>query len=241
MYVNVSVNNLDHRDESIGGGLVRAAVWLANHVGEGNVFTKEELRQQFPGMAQIDRRVRDLRDWGWVINDYKQEAALKPNQQRLVKIGVAVWDKEARQANRIPTISNTVRQEVFARDHHRCVRCGAMAGEEFVDKPGTFVKLTAAHVYPASLGSKATVHDLVTTCQRCNEPLRQHTVNYLDAQQVWARVRDLGIKDKERLLTWIRADRREITKLEAVFGHFRQLPAADRDDIAARLSDQLQK
>jgi hypothetical protein len=227
--------SLDHRDESLGGGMIRGAVWLANEVGEGNIFTKEQLRKAIPGHSQIDRRVRNLRDWGWQIDDSKQDASLKQEQQRLVRIGVAVWDKAEYRANRPPAISDRVRQEVFARDSHRCVRCGAPAGEEFVDKPGRFVALTAAHVYPASLGSKATAHDLVTTCQRCNEPLKQHTANYLDVEQVWQRVRDSGMKDKQVLLRWITADRRDVSNLEALFGHFRQLPGAERDLIAQRL------
>ena len=32
------------------GTMVRAALWLLDVVGEGNVFTKEEVRVAFPGM-----------------------------------------------------------------------------------------------------------------------------------------------------------------------------------------------
>lgn len=219
--------------------MVRGAIWLANEVGEGNVFTKEALRQAIPGQSQIDRRVRGLRDFGWRIDNSNEDGSLRPDEQRLVKIGVPVWDKDAYRANRPPYISDRVRQEVFTRDEHRCVRCGALAGEEFVDRPGTRVRLTAAHVYPASLGSKATARDLVTTCQRCNEPLRQHTSNYLDAKQVWQRIRDRGIREKRTLITWMENDRREVSSLEVLFGHYRQLPAAERAGIRDRLRGQL--
>jgi hypothetical protein len=31
------------------GSMVRAALWLVEEVGEGNTFTKEQLREAFPG------------------------------------------------------------------------------------------------------------------------------------------------------------------------------------------------
>ena len=155
------------------GAMVRSACWLATEVGEGGVFTKAQLRQAVPGREQVDRRMRDLRKFGWRIDEYRMGKNLKPDELRLVKIGVPVWDKAARKAATPPTISAKVRQEVFTRDDHACVRCGAAAGEYFNDQPGVRVRLTAAHVYPDTMGGKATAADLVTACQRCNEALRQ--------------------------------------------------------------------
>ncbi|MEV6720794.1 hypothetical protein AB0M94_07715 [Streptomyces xanthochromogenes] len=85
----------DWRDPSAGGGLVRAASWLME-LGENKVFTKRDLREAFPDIAQIDRRVRDLRDYGWVINTSREDSELAQNEQRFVKRGVAVWDPKQR-------------------------------------------------------------------------------------------------------------------------------------------------
>ena len=52
-------------DDANLGTMRRAALWLVEVVGEGNSFTKSQLREAFPEVAQIDRRMRDLRDFGW--------------------------------------------------------------------------------------------------------------------------------------------------------------------------------
>ncbi|MDQ0685646.1 hypothetical protein QFZ56_004609 [Streptomyces achromogenes] len=93
----------DWRDPSAGGGLVRAAAWLLQEVGEGGTFTKERLRADFPGIAQIDRRVRDLRDYGWIINTSREDPGLGQAEQRFVKRGLDVWDPEQRKNRAVVT------------------------------------------------------------------------------------------------------------------------------------------
>ncbi|MGO4420337.1 hypothetical protein AB4Z54_16790, partial [Streptomyces sp. MCAF7] len=73
------------------GGKARAALWLVTEVGEGNIFTKTELRKAFPDVAQIDRRVRELRDHGWRIDTNRDDPALKQEEQRYVSKGAEVW------------------------------------------------------------------------------------------------------------------------------------------------------
>jgi hypothetical protein len=215
--------------------MVRAALWLDETVGEMGIFTKADLRAAIPGIEQIDRRMRDLRMYGWRIDDSKQDASLRPNQLRLVHRGVPVWDQARRRAASPATISARTRQEVFDRDGHRCVRCGAQAGEFFVDQAGVRVKLSAGHVYPNVLRGAATAENLITSCQRCNEAIRQHTSASLSGDQVWERIHDLGIREKRELLSWMTTDRRTVSSLERVFGEYRQLPAVEREQLTARL------
>lgn len=230
----------DYRDPRVGGSMIRAACWLASEVGEGRVFTKEALRRAIPNVSQIDRRVRDLRDYGWVIDNSQTVSSLGLDEQRLTKIGVRVWiEGERRQVQR-QAISDRVRQDVFNRDRHTCVRCGISAGEAFPDSPNTNARLTAAHVYPGSLGSGATAHDLVTACQRCNESLQQQTPSYLDQGQIEVRIQALGWRDRERLARWMRAERRDWDAVERVWAEFRQLPAAARAEIQHRLTRSLE-
>ena len=115
----------DYRKAETGGSMIRAACWLASEVGEGTVFTKEALREAIPNVSQIDRRVRDLRGFGWVIDNNLTLQSLAPNEQRLTKIGVRVWVEEERRAAQRQPISDRVRQAVFNRDKHACVRCGS--------------------------------------------------------------------------------------------------------------------
>ena len=217
--------------------MVRVAQWLAGSVGEGGVFTKQQMRAQFPGVEQIDRRMRDLRAYGWQIHEARVGAGLDMNELRLVKIGVPIWDPAARKAAAPQTISSKVRQEVFHRDGHACVRCGVASGEEFDDRPGVTARLTAAHIYPGGLGGKASAADLVTACQFCNEALRDETPNYLDADQVLVRARGLGKAEQRRLLARIQNNRRETDKVDQVWRAFRQLSAVERERVQRALEE----
>lgn len=230
----------DYRKAETGGSMIRAACWLASEVGEGTVFTKEALREAIPNVSQIDRRVRDLRDFGWVIDNNLSVQSLAPNEQRLTKIGVRVWIEEERRAAQRHPISDRVRQAVFNRDKHACVRCGIAAGEEFPDDPGTTARLTAAHVYPGSLGSDATEADLVTACQRCNESLQQQTPTYLDDSQVQVRIQSLGWSDRRRLLKRMQSGRREWDDVDRVWADYCQLPAVAREKLEEQLFNSIE-
>lgn len=74
------------------GTMKRAALWLVQVVGEGEIFTKTELREAFPDVAQIDRRMRDLRDFGWKIDTKREDIDLDANEQRYVQRGEPVWE-----------------------------------------------------------------------------------------------------------------------------------------------------
>lgn len=230
----------DYSDPATGGSMVRAAAWLAAVVGEGGIFTKEQLREAIPNVAQIDRRVRDLRDYGWVIEESRMGRDLDTNEQRLVTIGVPVWDPEARRAATPMAISARVREEVFFRDGHACVRCGIAAGEAFDDAPHIRARLTAGHLYPSSLGGRATASDLVTTCQRCNESIQQSTHNYLNAQQVMVRIQSLGKPDRARLLRRMESNMREPDRVDNAWREFRQLPGVEREAVKAALKKLLE-
>ncbi|MFD5630361.1 hypothetical protein [Streptomyces sp. NPDC127072] len=105
----------DWRDDDR-GGLARGALWLMLVVGIGNVFTKSQLREAFPDIAQIDRRIRDLRDWGWVIDTSREDASLKQSEQRFVKPGISVWDPAERKKRN--------RTAIPWRTQERCRDCG---------------------------------------------------------------------------------------------------------------------
>ncbi|MEU6401063.1 hypothetical protein ABZ867_29315 [Streptomyces cinnamoneus] len=82
--------------DSTRGSMVRGAAWLLQEVGEGEKFTKAQLRAAFPELAQIDRRLRDLREFGWVIHTSREDPTLSQSEQRFVKKGLDVWDPQQR-------------------------------------------------------------------------------------------------------------------------------------------------
>ncbi|AEN11345.1 MULTISPECIES: hypothetical protein [unclassified Streptomyces] len=75
---------------------VRVALWLATQVGEGNVFSKDQLRTAFPAAAQIDRRVRELRNHDWVIATSRDDVSLAPHEMRFVRAGALIWEPGVR-------------------------------------------------------------------------------------------------------------------------------------------------
>ncbi|WP_244941619.1 hypothetical protein [Thermopolyspora flexuosa] len=214
------------------GSMVRAALWLVEEVGEGNTFTKEQLREAFPGVSQIDRRVRDLRDYGWVILTNAEDATLAAEEQRLVRIGVPVWDPAARrEAAAKKPISAKEKQEILQRDDYMCVICGISGGEPYPEDSNQTAVLSVSRmevVLPD--GSRETM--LATQCKRCRagqpgEPVRM--------DEVLADIRALEPQDLRRLHTWITRGRRGSTPLERAWSAYRRLPHEARRAVLEEL------
>lgn len=118
--------------------------WLANEVGVGNTFTKQSLREALPQYEQVDRRMRDLRYFGWRIDTNREDAELRPNELKLVQIGEPVWSDTFVAARRkAHALSVRERNEVLANSGFSCARCGIGVGEQYGEFPGRFARLTA--------------------------------------------------------------------------------------------------
>jgi len=114
------------------GTMKRVALWLLAEVGEGHTFTKNQLRDAFPGTSQVDRRMRDLRDYGWVIHTNREDAALDASEQRFVSQGAPVWvDGKAVKVVSDTTVTATQRREIMYRDGNFCRSCGITPGETY--------------------------------------------------------------------------------------------------------------
>lgn len=210
--------------------MVRAAMWLVNDVGVGNVFTKEQLRQEFPGVSQIDRRIRDLRDYGWVIRSNTDDVTLRPEEQRLVTIGLAVWDPEERRKGGSALLSAKDRRAVFERDGFQCVICGIGGGEAYPDREYETAVLLAV-VLTDDRGDES----LVTQCRRCkagNGPKPEVNVRALVAD-----IRALSAEDRMRLMRWATRGRRGPTPLDRTWTALRQLSRDTRDRVVAEVGD----
>lgn len=210
--------------------MVRAALWLAQEVGEGGIFTKTGLRQAFPGVNQIDRRARDLRYYGWVINTSREDLGLTADQQRLVQIGVAVWDPAERRRHPRPKVSQKARQETLLADDFACRRCGVAAGEPFPDDALRTAKLSVARI--DADGNLL----LMTLCDRCLTS--EGTAASGDAVRELAC--QLHAEDREQLLSWMRRGERRRTKLDRAWSRWRALPASERErvhDLLANTSE----
>ncbi|MEU4735002.1 MULTISPECIES: hypothetical protein [Streptomyces] len=215
-----------------GGTMIRGALWLVQEVGEGNTFTKEQLREAFPGISQADRRLRDLRDFQWVILTNTEDASLMAEDQRFVKAGVPVWDPVARRAaapHKRPTTKQT--REVYERDGYMCTVCGIGGAEPYIDDSNQTAVLSVvqrATILPD--GKEETL--LVTECKRCRVGSNGQPVR---ADEVLAEIKNLDPADRQRLARWAERERRGSTPLERAWNAYRCLPWDARQQVRAAL------
>ncbi|WP_242882769.1 hypothetical protein [Actinomadura litoris] len=216
--------------------MVRAALWLVQEIGEGSTFTKEQLRAAFPGVSQIDRRVRDLRDYGWVILANTEDAALTTEEQRLAKVGAAVWDpKERRAAAPQNTLSSKETRAVLERDDFLCTACGVSGGEEYPDDPNRTAVLSVTRRTTVLPDGREEVL-LLTECKRCRAGSSDAPAR---ADEIAADIRVLDPADRRRLARWIERDRRVSTPLDRAWSAYRRLPADARKEILSELEKEL--
>ncbi|MEU9380236.1 hypothetical protein AB0D38_04180 [Streptomyces sp. NPDC048279] len=214
------------------GTMVRGALWLVQVIGEGNTFTKEQIRDAFPGISQADRRIRDLRDYGWVLLTNSDDATLVAEDQRFIKEGVPVWDPAARRAAAPQkAISNKEKQAVMAGDDYMCTICGISGGEPYLDDSNQTAVLSVTRretVLPD--GRERTL--LVTECKRYRAGGDGTTAR---ADEAVADIKALDPSDQRRLLRWIERGRRGSTALDRAWNDYRRLPADARDEVRATL------
>ncbi|MCQ6251802.1 hypothetical protein [Streptomyces malaysiensis] len=214
------------------GTMIRGALWLIQVVGEGGKFTKEEIRKAFPGVSQADRRIRDLRDYDWVILTNTEDATLTAEDQRFVRAGVPVWDPVARRAAAPQkTLSSKEKQAVMARDDFMCTVCGISGGEAYYDDSNqTAVLSVTRRETVLADGREETL--LVTECKRCRSG---HDGSPARADETLADARALDPSEQRRLLRWIERGCRGSTPLDRVWNAYRRLPATAREEIRTAL------
>lgn len=205
------------------GTMKRVALWLVQEVGVGELFTKSDLREAFPGTSQIDRRMRDLRDFDWRIDTNREDPTLGPNEHRFVREGVPVWEpgKATRKAGAVITAAE--RRSLLARDGHRCRSCGIGPGEQYSD---TYVasQLDVAR-RPVRLPNGDTKLELIIECNRCRVGGRDLTADLAD---VLSRLDRLPVYERAMLASWVKQDRRSFSEVEDLWAAYRSLPAEAR-------------
>ena len=217
----------------------RVATFIAG-IGEGNKFTKNSLTEAVPGVAQADRRMRDLREMGWVIDNYKNNPGLKPEEYLLRKIGTRIDLGEPRPKTARKNISGPKRRRILERDGHACQICGVAAGMEYPGDPGTRALLTIGHIVPNARGGNDDDNNLRTECSRCGDQARDITVNPPSAEEVFTHAQNVGgQKEKRRLLAWMAAGRRTFDDTEKVFVEWGRLTAGQRLEVMQKLSLQV--
>jgi hypothetical protein len=201
------------------GTMIRTALWLVTAIGVGNSFTKEDHRKAFVGIAQADRRLRDLRSHGWVIHTSSEDVTLKPNEQRLIKVGQAVWERGARKSDKDSRISAKKRMAAFSASNHQCTNCGIAAGEKYLDASHSAATLSVSRRQVIQPGGKKDTF-LVTECNRCRAGSARSIIS-VDALR--EKISTLSVPDRLIFQRWAKAGRN--TQLDKLWAEFRCLPA----------------
>ncbi|MBK5995868.1 HNH endonuclease [Streptomyces sp. MBT58] len=208
-------------EDATRGSLVRGGLWLMQVVGAGNVFTKSQLRDAFPEVAQIDRRIRDLRSYGWVIDTSREDVGLGSHEQRFVKPGIPVWDPAARKRRSREPVSPSARRSALQRAHYACEMCGRAVP-----------RLDLAHRVSLTAGGSNDLGNLAILCSACHAA-RDAAPGISDLTD---RASSLPIREKMRLLTWMTMGERPRTVLEDIWAQYQQLSSIDKQEMARHLA-----
>lgn len=212
------------------GTMVRTALWLIEEIGVGNSFTKERHRHAFSGVAQADRRMRDLRDYGWVVHTNLEDLTLNSNEQRLVSIGLPVWEPGVRKQATATNLTAKMRMEIFSKNDYQCVICGIAGGENYPDSPQTTAVLLVSRS-SVVLADGRTEMMFATECKRCRAG---STSGSIDLNQLVDDICDLGKADREVFERWSTEGGREA--LERVWANYRRLSDVSRSEIRKMVS-----
>ncbi|MET7314200.1 MULTISPECIES: hypothetical protein [Streptomyces] len=221
------------QDEKL-GSKARAALWLLSEVGEGNIFTKADLRGAFPDVAQIDRRIRELRAHGWLIHTSREDAVLKQQEQRFVAAGDEVWiPGKAKTPKHKSSLTATQRTRILQDDNFLCRTCGVAVGEEYWDGGVEQAQLNVAR-RKVILPDGQEEYQYVTECKRCGAGSAGREV---DQEAVLEMVEALSPIERQTLSAWMAADQRSLSPLDRLWGIIRALPAESRKAVAQVLED----
>jgi hypothetical protein len=205
----------------------RVAAYVAG-VGEGNRFTKLELFSAVPGVAQADRRMRDLREMGWEIAHYKVNRNLAADEYLVVKLGIRI-DLGASRPPARRTITGAKRRRILERDGMSCQVCGVHAGEPLPHDPARNAVLSVGHIIPVDRGGTDDDSNLRAECQIDNDATRNNSVDPPTRAAVLTRIERAGsLAKKMTIFGWMQAGRRTISDLEAIFNDWARLSMEDR-------------
>lgn len=161
----------------------------------GRVIDTCELRDAAGGAGQYGRRMRELREEGWIIHSHLDSSTLKPGQY-------LVLEAPRSSATLAKGMSTRLRAAVLDRDGFTCQMCGLAAGD--IDpNTGRKVRLHIGHIKDKSLGGKDELSNLRALCSTCNQGAKNITAEKPSAIWLLSQVRRAGIEEQRSVLLWL--------------------------------------
>ena len=207
------------------GTMFRTALWLISEIGVGNSFTKEKHRAAFAGISQADRRMRDLRKFGWVIHTSTEDVTLNSNEQRLVAVGHSVWESGRRKTAAKDHITAKVRMAIFAQSDYQCSICGISGGEHYPEAPSMAAALGISR-RRVTLPDSQVQTMFVPECKRCSLATKGETA---DVPKLLESISNLDPAQRALFVRWAESGRRY--QLDHLWAQFRRLPAGAQDEM----------
>ncbi len=209
--------------------MVRTALWLLSEVGVCKSFTKEQHRRAFAGISQADRRMRDLRQYGWIIHTSAEDATLNPSERRLITIGAPVWDLRERKSASKNALSAKLRLTTLSAHNFQCSICGIMAGESYPEASNEAAVLgVATRTVLMPDGSSGRM--LAAECKRCKAGIGRVAV---DLDQLSKNIASLPSFERSVFMCWAQDGRRN--HLDRVWSEFVRLPLEARKQLLRSL------
>lgn len=223
-------------DKSLRAGtMVRTALWLISEIGIGHTFTKEQHRKAFAGIAQADRRLRDLRSYGWVIHTSQEDVSLNANEQRLVKVGAHVWDPSRRSRSNHHQVTAKERMAILAEANYQCSVCGIAGGEAYPDDPFITAVLSISKRENASAQEGAEVEYFVE-CKLCRAGKRKWED---DIPNLLRQIEQLSHEEREALALFVASNPK--SRLLSNWASFRRLSADAKAEVKRIFSEKCRR
>ncbi|GGU87748.1 hypothetical protein GCM10010275_24760 [Streptomyces litmocidini] len=221
------------QDDKSYKGMARTALWLEDVVGVGNIFTMAQLRDAFPGVAQIDRRMRELRKHGWRIDTNREDISLKSEERRYVTRGADVWiPGQVKPAQHEKSLTANQRVKIWQADGFLCRTCGAATGESVGEGLGVTTKLNVSR-RKVRLADGTLDYQNVTECERCSKTGSDREINLAELMTL---IESLAPLERRVFAGWLEADRRSWSTLEKLWGIYRTLPEKSRAAVIKAVS-----
>ena len=122
---------------------------------------------QFQRMRELADLIAEECPWMWRIGDGNGGAVLNEVRSAYARRGFDTTSGTNVVEGKRKPIPIKLRAEVFRRDNHLCLKCGAEDG------------LSIDHILPVSKGGQNTLDNLQTLCMPCNISKGVTTISYL--------------------------------------------------------------
>ncbi|MFG2668923.1 hypothetical protein ACGFY6_32385 [Streptomyces sp. NPDC048387] len=220
---------------------VRVAEFLATKVGEGNVFTKFQLFDGVPGVAQADRRMRDLRELGWEIDNYKTDPRLRPDEYRLAAIGTRIdLGEQAADTEPRARLTASRRREALEEAGFACQICGISPGEAYTDESPHQKAVLGVYFADPTPPASTERDNLRVECQRCRAGGVSGRPAIPSPDEVLALASQLTSReDKRRLYRMMHSGRPQRDEVELAFTAWARLGREDRVKVMLQFAGDL--